>query len=170
MPGGVRAAVGRLTYGLPGGGARAAARFAAGAAGVLTAHQTAVWALHRAGVTPWPAYSLAPTRPLGVPQVASAAFWGGVWWAVLSPAVERAGARGGYWARAAVLGAVPPTAVGAALVAAGHAMPRGGSAGAAGLAVAGLAINALWGVAAAVVARPLERIASASSTGIRSYR
>lgn len=133
--------------------ARLLARSAAGAAGVLTAHQAAVWALHHAGVTPWVAYSLAPTRPLGVPQVASAAFWGGVWWAALSPAAEHAATRAGYYARAAALGALPPTAVGALLVAGGRALPRGGSAGPAGLIAASLLINAVWGAAAALVVR-----------------
>ncbi|GJG86904.1 hypothetical protein tb265_20850 [Gemmatimonadetes bacterium T265] len=132
--------------------ATAPVRFAAGAAAVLTAHQAAVWALHRAGATPWPAYSLAPTWPLGVPQVASAAFWGGAWWAALSPAVERAGGAAAYWRRAAVLGAVPPTAVGALLAAAGRAFPRG-DASLAVLLAAGLGVNALWGIAAAALVR-----------------
>ncbi len=134
--------------------ARVVARFAAGAGAVLTAHQAAVWALHRAGLVPWAAYSLAPTRPFGVPQVASAAFWGGAWWVALSPAVERAAARRGYWTRAAVLGAVLPTAVGALLVAAGRAFPRDGTRPAVLLA-AGLGVNAAWGLAAAaLVQRP----------------
>lgn len=131
----------------------AGARFAAGAAGVLTTHQAAVWAFHRAGLTPWEAYSLAPTRPFGVPAVASAAFWGGVWWAVLSPLVERAGTRRACWTRAALLGAVPPTALGAVIVAAGRPLPRGGSFGSAGLAAASLAINALWGLTATALLR-----------------
>ncbi len=126
------------------------ARFAAGAVGVLTAHQAAVWALHRAGVVPWPAYSVVPTRPFGVPQVLSAAFWGGVWWVALGPVVERAESRAGYAARAAVFGAVLPTAVGAVLVAAGRGAPRG-DARPATLLAAGLAVNAAWGLAAAAV-------------------
>ena len=129
---------------------RGSARFAAGAVGVLTAHQAAVWALHRAGVVPWTAYATAPTRPFGVPQVLSAAFWGGMWWVALAPAVERAATRSGYWTRAATLGAVLPTAVGAVLVAAGRGAPRGDTKPATLLA-AGLAVNAAWGVAAALL-------------------
>ena len=125
-------------------------RFAAGATAVLTVHQAAVWALHRAGVVPWIAYATAPTRPLGVPQVLSAAFWGGVWWVALAPAVERADTRSAYWVRAAALGAVLPTAVGALLVVAGRGAPRG-DARPVSLLASGLAVNAVWGLAAAAL-------------------
>jgi hypothetical protein len=123
---------------------------------VLTAHQAALWALHRAGWAPWPAYALAPTAPLGVPAVASAAFWGGVWWAGLDRLVPRGGGPGPAYARAALLGAVLPNAVGAALVAAGHGPPLGAAASAVprdrALASAVL-VNALWAVTAAALTR-----------------
>ena len=145
----------------------AAARFAAGAAGVLTGHQAVVWALHREGVVPWPAYSFAATRPFGVPHVLSAAFWGGVWWVALSPVVERAASPGAYWARAATLGAVLPTAVGALLVATGRGAPRG-NARPATLLAAGLGVNAAWGVAAAVFVGLM--LARSPDTALRTAR
>lgn len=132
--------------------ARGAARFVAGAVAVLGVHQAAVWALHRAGVTPWPAYALEPTPPLGVPRVLSAAFWGGAWWVALAPVAERA-MGGRYWARAAALGAVPPTVVGALLTVAGRSGPRP-AASPVVLLVAALGVNALWGLAAAALRRP----------------
>lgn len=144
---------------------RGAARFAAGGAAVLTVHQGAIWALHEAGVTPWPAYSVAPTPPLGVPHVLSAAFWGGAWWVALAPLVERAtGAR--YWARAAVLGAVPPTLLGAVLTATGRAFPRGRTAPVVLLAAA-LGVNALWGLAAGALRRRSARRVAAGAASMR---
>ncbi len=135
---------------------RAAAAFAAGAAGVLTAHQAALWALHRAGWAPWPAYSLAPTRPLGMPAVVSAAFWGGAWWAALAPLLPRAAGPGAYYGRAALLGATLPNAAGAVLLALGRGQPLGAAAPGAALAAAVL-VNGLWGAAAAATLRGLLR-------------
>jgi hypothetical protein len=137
-------------------------RFAAGAIAVLTVHQGAVWLLHRGGVTPWPAWALDPTAPFGVPRVLSAAAWGGAWWVVLSPMVERAtGAR--HWTRAALLGAVPPTAVGALLTVVGGAFPRGRTSPVV-LLVAALGVNALWGLGAAALRRRGARRAQGAPT------
>lgn len=145
-------------------------RFVAGAGAVLTAHQAAVWTLHRAGITPWVAYSFTPTAPLGVPHVLSAAFWGGVWWVALAPLVERAATPAGYWTRAATLGAVLPTLVGALLIAAGRGAPRGNT-NPAVLLGAGLLVNALWGTAAGALVRgvtPARRPGISARTARRS--
>jgi hypothetical protein len=53
--------------------------FIAGALAVLLFHQVVVLIFHLAGLIPFAPYSLAPTRPLGVPQFLSDTFWGGVW-------------------------------------------------------------------------------------------
>jgi hypothetical protein len=148
------------------GARRAGPAFAAGALAVLTAHQMALWALHRAGWAPWPAYALAPTAPLGVPAVASAAFWGGVWWAGLDRLVPAGRGPGPAYARAALLGAVLPNAVGALLVAAGRGPLLGAAAGAVprGRALASaVVVNALWAVTAAALARGLGRRARAGA-------
>jgi hypothetical protein len=135
-----------------GPGGRPLAAFAAGAVAVLTVHQAVLWALHRAGWAPWPAYSLAPTRPLGVPAVASAAFWGGAWWAVLATWLPRGGRPGASYARAALLGAVLPNAVGALLVALGHGQ-RWGATPRAAATCSALLVNGAWGVTAAALLR-----------------
>lgn len=127
------------------------AAFAAGAAAVLTTHQGALWMLHRAGWAPWPAYALTPTAPFGVPAVASAAFWGGVWWVALARALPRDASPGAVLARAALLGAVLPNAVGAVLVAAGHGARASGAARLPALASA-IVVNALWAATAALPA------------------
>jgi hypothetical protein len=136
--------------------ARAAgAGFAAGAVAVLAAHQAVLLALHARGWAPWPAYSLAPTRPFGVPAVLSAAFWGGAWGVPLALVVRGARSPGAACARGALFGAVAPNVVGAALLALGRvpAPPAGGAAAALASAVV---VNACWGLAAtALLARRL---------------
>lgn len=137
--------------------APALAGFAVGAASVLTVHQGILWALHQRGAAPWPAFSTAPTEPLGVPEFVSAAFWGGLWGAVLAGPMLRKPTHGaGFWARAAALGAVLPTAVGAGLVAAGRGRPLADVDPAQALAAA-LLVNAGWGAATAAGLRLLDR-------------
>ncbi len=136
--------------------ARAARDFAAGAAAVLTVHQALLWGLHRAGAAPWPAYALAPTRPFGVPAVASAAFWGGAWWGALARLRPRSAGAGAYYRRAALLGAVAPNAAGALLLALGHGPPLGGAPPAAA-ALSAVLVNGAWALAAAAAAAAAGR-------------
>jgi hypothetical protein len=58
--------------------------FVAGAIGVLAFHQLASWLLYGVGIIPDFSYRLKPTAPLGVLQVFSQAFWGGLWGIVLA--------------------------------------------------------------------------------------
>ncbi len=53
--------------------------FVAGALAVLVFHQGVVGLLHLAGLLPNAPFPMRPVPPLGVPQVVSLAFWGGVW-------------------------------------------------------------------------------------------
>jgi hypothetical protein len=145
-------------------GRRALAGFTAGAASVLTVHQAMLAWLHARGHAPWPAYSTTPTAPLGVPAVASAAFWGGLWGAVLAGRLLREPRRGpAFWGRAAALGAVLPTAVGAALLAAGRGASLAGTPPVRALASA-LLVNAAWGAATAAGLRVLLRRREARPT------
>ena len=143
------------------GAGRARARqslagFVAGAASVLTVHQGLLWSCHAVGMSPWPAYSTEPTPPWGVPAVASAAFWGGVWGAALAGRVLRpAASEPAFWMRAFALGAVLPTAVGAALLVSGRGERPAGVHPATALAVA-LLVNGAWGAATAGGARALR--------------
>jgi hypothetical protein len=123
---------------------------------VLTAHQAVLWALHAAGLAPWPAYSAAPTRPLGVPAALSAAFWGGAWWAALAPLLPRARGAGAYYRRAALLGATLPNAAGAALAALGRGRFALGDVPPAAAALSAVLVNGAWGVAAAAALRRLD--------------
>jgi len=53
--------------------------FVAGVLGVLVFHQGMVGLLHLAGAVPNAPFQMRPVPPLGVPQLASASFWGGLW-------------------------------------------------------------------------------------------
>ncbi|MES2524848.1 MAG: hypothetical protein V4617_19275 [Gemmatimonadota bacterium] len=136
--------------------ARPIAGFVAGAASVLTVHQGLLFVLNTAGAAPWPAYSMAPTRPWGVPEVVSAAFWGGLWGAALVvPMLQSPRSGGAFWRRAVVLGAVAPTAVGAALLMAG-AGHRFSDVPPAVALLSALVVNGAWGAATAAGARALH--------------
>lgn len=127
--------------------------FVAGAASVVTVHQGLLFVLNAAGAAPWPAYSMTPTRPWGVPEVASATFWGGLWGAVLIGPLLRPHVGGAaFWRRAFVIGAVVPTAVGAALLLVGGGkrfsdVPYGVAL------LSALVVNGVWGAATAGVVR-----------------
>ncbi|HYW30304.1 MAG TPA: hypothetical protein VE869_02275 [Gemmatimonas sp.] len=137
-------------------GARLLVGFAAGAASVLTVHQGLLFVLNAAGAAPWPAYSMAPTRPWGVPEVVSAAFWGGVWGAVLGGPMLRTPSRGRwFWGRAMLLGAVAPTAVGALFLLAG-AGKRFSDVSYGVALVSALIVNGAWGAATASAVRALR--------------
>ncbi|GIK98012.1 MAG: hypothetical protein BroJett029_22210 [Alphaproteobacteria bacterium] len=118
--------------------------FVAGALAVLVFHQGLVFLINQAGLGGYPVYSWAPTRPFGVPQLLSIAFWGGLWgivWAMLSSRLKG----GGGLVFAFLFGAILPTLVFAAVVA-----PLKGIDGRiwldpARLAFA-LAVNGAWGV------------------------
>jgi hypothetical protein len=82
--------------------------FIAGIIGVLIFHQIAFWVLHLVGVTPASPYNMNPTQPLGVPQVLSSAFWGGVW-AILMAWLLRGRSGAGFWWFAILFGAIVVT-------------------------------------------------------------
>ena len=118
--------------------------FVSGAIAVLVFHQGAAALLHALALTPRAPYSMQATNPLGVPQVWSITFWGGVWGVVLAAALARLdGAR--LLLAAVVFGAVFPTLVAWFVVA-----PLKGQPMAAGFAPAAMMIgpivNAAWGL------------------------
>ncbi len=90
--------------------------FVAGALAVVVFHQGAGWLLGLAGFALFAPWSWAPSPPLGIPQVISLAFWGGLWgiaWAVLAARLKG----GGSLPFAFLFGAILPTLVFAAVVA-----------------------------------------------------
>lgn len=129
--------------------------FVAGFVATLVCHQ-GVWALlHLAGAVP-PPYNMSPTAPLGVPQVISLAFWGGVWGVPVWLLLRRLRGRR-YWLRAALIGALGPSLVALAVV-----FPLKGQAFMAGwdarIIVGALILNAAWGLGLAFFMRVLNRL------------
>lgn len=84
--------------------------FAAGFLAVLCFHQPALGLLHSAGVVPFAPFSLAPTKPWGVPSVISGSFFGGLWALGLVLFLDRVG-RNWVWLKAALFGGIALTVV-----------------------------------------------------------
>jgi hypothetical protein len=132
------------------------AAFIAGILATLIFHQGLLALLHLAGASPRPAYVMAPTGPLRVPQVLSLAFWGGVWGAALLPLLARWDGRWSYWLAWLVAGAVGPTLVALFVVLPLKGKPVAGGWNPA-LWVGALLLNGAWGVGTALILRLLRR-------------
>ena len=118
--------------------------FISGAVAVLVFHQGAAALLHALDFTARAPYSMQPTRPWGVPQLWSIAFWGGLWGAVLAATLARLdGAR--LLLAALVFGAIFPTLVAWFIVAPLKGQPMAGGFVPAAMAV-GLVLNGAWGL------------------------
>src|SRR5215211_1589380 len=90
--------------------------FLAGVLAVLTFHQATLAVLTSLGALSTNVYSMRPVAPLGVPQIVSSAFWGGVWGIVFAVFAAQF-RRGAYWAFAIGLGAIALPLVGWFIVA-----------------------------------------------------
>lgn len=128
--------------------------FIAGVVGTVVFHQGLLGLLFLAGVSPRPPFPMAPTEPLGIPQVVSLAFWGGIWAMALMPLLRRF--KGGAWIGAWVAaGALAPSAVALFAV-----FPLKGLGVAGGwdpkIIVGALLLNAAWGLGAALTLRALK--------------
>ena len=65
------------------------AGFIGGCLSVLVFHQLFIWAMTQAGWMKATVYSTRAIPPLGVPQIVSQAFWGGLWGIVFAFVVPR---------------------------------------------------------------------------------
>jgi hypothetical protein len=84
--------------------------FVAGALSVLVFQQGAGAIMNALGLA-GPPFGYAATKPMGVPQIWSLAFWGGVW-GIVYGAVEQRFPRGpAYYLAAFLFGAIVPTLV-----------------------------------------------------------
>ena len=70
--------------------------FVAGFLAVPVFHQPMLALLHGLGVTPGAPYATRPLPPLGVPQILSQSFWGGIWGIVFALAAPRFPRGGAY--------------------------------------------------------------------------
>jgi hypothetical protein len=133
--------------------------FISGFISVLLLHQGTAALLHALDLTPHVPYSFEPTKPWGVPQLWSLAFWGGVWGAMLAATFGRL--KGAALVLAAVVfGALLPTLAAWFVVAPlkGQPMAAGGVPMAM---IIGPIVNAAWGlgtgIGLALFGRPVSR-------------
>lgn len=133
------------------------AAFIAGFVSVLIFHQ-GVWAMFAAaGKTPAPAWDMKSTPPLGVPQVISAAVWGGVWGVVLALSMPYFIPKLGYWMTCIVVGGLATSLVALFIV-----FPMKGRPFAAGwnpaVWIFALLVNAAWGFGFGLLLPMIRRV------------
>src|SRR5260370_39025660 len=80
--------------------------FIAGALAVPVFHQMLFLVLHWAGIIPGPPFDMTPTKPFGVPALASISFSGGVWGIILALTLPRWFPGTASWVAALVAGGV----------------------------------------------------------------
>ena len=129
---------------------RFAFAFLAGFISVLVFHQAMLAVLHLLGVTPAVPWTTSPVPPLGVPQVISAAFWGGVWGLLLAPVLQHTRSTAAYWITAVVFGAFALSMVAWFVVAPLKGQPVAGGWQPARL-LTGLLVNGAWGFGTALL-------------------
>jgi hypothetical protein len=129
--------------------------FVSGAGAVVVFHQGAAAVLHAMDLTARIPYSLEPTRPFGVPQLWSLAFWGGIWGIALAATLARLEGVGLVLASTS-LGAVLPTMIAWFVVAPLKGQPIAAGAVPPAMAV-GVALNALWGLGTGLGLASYER-------------
>ena len=132
------------------GASQLAVAFLAGFVSVLVFHQIMLGILHLVGITPALPWRISPVPPLGVPQVISAAFWGGVWGVLLWFVLQRTRSASAYWITAVLFGAFVLSAVAWFVVAPLKGLPVAAGWRPLGL-LTGLLVNGAWGFGTALL-------------------
>lgn len=129
--------------------------FIAGFISVLLFHQGMLGLLHAINFTLRSPFPTQPTKPFGVPQIWSLAFWGGVWgiaFAAIAPRPKSIG----YWLAVLLFGALCPTLVSWFVVMPLKGQQVGGGWQPTAIAT-GLMVNAAWGVGTALLLLGLSK-------------
>src|SRR5258706_3597381 len=134
----------------------AALGFLAGAISVFIFHQGLILVLHLLGVVPFAPYSLRPTDPLHVPQVFSAAFFGGLWGIALVSLMTKVRGADRLWV-ALLFGGIALPLVGTFIVAPLKGTDVAGALEWHRLALSFL-INGVWGLGTALAYRAIRRL------------
>jgi hypothetical protein len=119
--------------------------FISGFVAVLVFHQGGLALLNALGLTDRAPYAMDPTRPFGVPQLISSAFWGGLWGIALAYVFRTKLT----YARGFTFGALAPTVVALLLVMPLKGQPIGGGWDPQ-IIVGAMILNGLWGLGAAI--------------------
>jgi len=132
--------------------ARLATGFAAAFISVWTFSMGTFVVFQAAGAPlPFPPWSMMPVPPLGVPQIVSSAFWGGLWGVLYALLEPRLTARFSWWLGGLVYGLLP-LLVAWFVVLPLKGMPVAGGFMPAGV-LLGLASHTLWGLGTALFFR-----------------
>ena len=125
--------------------------FIAGVIAVLLFHQGWASLMYLGGFSPNPPFNFRPTQPLGVPQIWSNAFWGGIWGIVYGIVATRFADRGPvYWIGAFLFGALALTLFGRFVIAPLRGQPINWDLIGAWR---GYLINGVWGLGTAALLR-----------------
>lgn len=127
--------------------------FIAGVLATLIFHQLTLTVLWGVGLAPFGPFSMAATKPFGVPAVFSLAFWGGVWGIVFA-LIDGSFPRRGYWVMAFLFGAILPSLVALVVV-----LPlKGRSMGGwhLPLLLTAFLINGVWGIGTGIILQALS--------------
>ena len=135
---------------------RYAIAFIAGFLATLIFHQGLLGLMSLASLTVHKPFSLTATSPLGVPQVISLAFWGGLWGIVLSLVLPKRGGSARYYGFALAFGAIVPSLVAWFVVMPLKGMPVAGGWDPAVI-VGSLILNGAWGVGTALLIALTDR-------------
>jgi hypothetical protein len=135
--------------------ARLPVGFIAGFLATLIFHRLTLALLWHLGLAPFAPFSMAATRPLGVPAVFSLSFWGGLWGMLLAALEGRFPRGGGYWGCAFLFGAICPSLAALLVVLPIKGQPLGGGWHVSLLTTA-FVINGAWGFGSALILRTLS--------------
>jgi hypothetical protein len=128
--------------------------FIAGFLATLIFHQLTLGVLWFLGLAPSGPFSMAATRPFGMPAVISLACWGGVW-GILFALIEGRFPRRGYWLTVFLFGAILPSLVALCVVLPLKGKPIGGGWHPA-LLVTAFLINGAWGIGTGLIFQELS--------------
>jgi hypothetical protein len=126
--------------------------FIAGFVSTLVFHQGLLAILHAAGASPRAAFNMEAVPPLGIPQVVSLAFWGGIWAIAMAYALKDFGGASAYWIWWTVIGALAPSIVALFIVFPLKGMPMAGGWDPK-IIVGALLLNGAWGFGSALILR-----------------
>lgn len=124
--------------------------FVAGFIAVLVFHQGMLNLLAAVDITGRSPFPVGSTWPLGLPQIWSSAFWGGVWGLVLIAVHRQFPSGKGYWLAVLAFGALAPTLVNWFVVAPLQGAPIAGGWDASAM-LTGVLVNAAWGLGTAAL-------------------
>jgi hypothetical protein len=141
---------------------RQARWFVAGALAVPLCHQLVLAVLNAGGWVARQPFALTATKPFGVPQVISLAFWGGVWGVLLGLLLVRTRSAAAYWLLALAVGAIAPTLIAVVVVAPLKSQPVVLNPK---MFAIGLLVNAAWGIGTAAIYRLIRPRRSSLTRG-----